>query len=190
MTTQSQTQIHARFRSDTGAVDGTPTWLANEDTNANVDVSSGDVTLRVRFSIQENSASSTATNWVIRLSKNGGSYTAVTTATTSVKSADAGSDADETTINTQRLTSGTGTFQNGLYDETGSAGTSFAILSNTFTEFEFGITVISADVANGDTLDFRVYRATAALNAYTVTPRLTVVKTAAFDRTRSMFLVI
>src|ERR1043165_5688212 len=121
MTTQAQTQAHARFRSDTSGVDATPTWLANEDTNYTADLTGGNLTLRVRFSVQENGTSSGSSNWTLRLSKNGGAYSAVTTATTSVKSdSAASSSADETAVTVARLTAGTGSFINGLYDETGA----------------------------------------------------------------------
>lgn len=182
MTSEAQTQAHARFRSDAGTADAAPTWYANEDTNYTADLSGGNLTLRVRFSVQENSVASTSTNWILRLSKNGGAYGAVTTATSSVKSIDAGSSADETAITTRRLTAGSGSFINGLYDETGSTG-ALQITANNHTEFEYGIQLVAADVAHNDTLDFRVYRNTTAFTTYSVTPRITVSKPVAVSAT-------
>jgi hypothetical protein len=177
MTTQAQTQIHARFRSDTGTVEASPTWFANEDTNYSLDVSAGNVFLRVRVSVQENSTGSSVTSWILRASKNGGAYANITTSGTDIANdSGASSSSDEAATTTQRLTSGTGSYVAGLYDNNGAMG-NISITANNFMEFEYGLVVKSAGVADGDTFDFRVYRSgSTAFSAYTVTPRITIIK--------------
>jgi hypothetical protein len=95
-------QRHFRFRTDTGAVDATPTWGAAEDTN----YVPGSAAFRLRFSIENPDAEATGSlPFQIYVSKNGGAYAAVTTSSTNgIKSIDAGSDADNTTIVIPRLT--------------------------------------------------------------------------------------
>jgi hypothetical protein len=95
-------QRHFRFRTDTGAVDATPTWGAAEDTN----YVPGSAAFRLRFSIENPDAEATGSlPFQIYVSKNGGAYAPVTTSSTNgIKSIDAGSDADNTTIVIPRLT--------------------------------------------------------------------------------------
>jgi hypothetical protein len=95
-------QRHFRFRTDTGAVDATPTWGAAEDAN----YVPGSAAFRLRFSIENPDAEATGSlPFQIYVSKNGGAYAAVTTSSTNgIKSIDAGSDADNTTIVIPRLT--------------------------------------------------------------------------------------
>jgi hypothetical protein len=95
-------QRHFRFRTDTGAVDATPTWGAAEDAN----YVPGSAAFRLRFSIENPDAEATGSlPFQIYVSKNGGAYAPVTTSSTNgIKSIDAGSDADNTTIVIPRLT--------------------------------------------------------------------------------------
>lgn len=95
-------QRHFRFRTDAGAVDGTPTWGADEDIN----FTPGASPFRLRFSIENPDAEAAGSQpFQIYMSKNGGAYAAITAASTNgVKSADAGSDADNTNIYIPRLT--------------------------------------------------------------------------------------
>ena len=69
----------------------------------------------------------------------------------------------------------------GQYDETG-ATSSFGLASGTYTELEFGLVLDYANLANGDTLDFRVYLNGQPLDAYDVTARLTAVVTGSISR--------
>lgn len=93
-------QSHFRFRSDAGAADASPTWGAAEDASS---FNPGTSPFRVRVSLANRDAAATL-NHELRVSKNGGAYTAVTTSSTNgVKSTDAGSDADGTAIKVPRL---------------------------------------------------------------------------------------
>lgn len=99
-TTDGFNQSHFRFRTDAGAVDANPTWAAAEDTNYTPTTSP----FRLRASLKHIGAPNTL-NYELRVSKNGGAYTLVTTTSTiGVKAADAGSDADNTIIKIPRLT--------------------------------------------------------------------------------------
>jgi hypothetical protein len=175
-------QQHFRFRTDaTAAQGGTATWGAAVDTNYNPPV---DAPFRLRFTVANTGSAATASAaWSIRYSRNGGTYTAITTATTVVKAVDGsgGNSADNSAITSNLLTAGTGTFANGQYDDTGASAVQ--VLTNGFyTEFEFGLQINSVDLLPGDTLDFRVYFNAAVLNTYSVTPRVVIpLKGAQYD---------
>jgi hypothetical protein len=179
MTTSTQTQRAARFRSDTNSVDTAATWLAAE--NANITLTClTDQVLRLRLSIQCSSTAQNAVGWQLQFQRNGGGYvTSVSPTSAWVSGADASSSADETALTVRQLSVGTGSFVNGLYDETGTTGT-IGITASNYIEFEFGINIKAADVADGDTLDFHLFKAggpPTQISAYTVTPRITVSKT-------------
>lgn len=164
-------QYHYRFRTDTGTIDATPTWGANEDTTY---VPLSGANLRVRFLVWNDGTATTGNqSWSLYYQKNGtGSFAAVTTTSTVVKAVDAGSSADNTSLATQRLTSpASGTFVAGQYDETGATGT-IAITTGNFSEFEFGIQFVTADLTNGDYVKLRVYAGGSALQAYDVEPQI------------------
>jgi hypothetical protein len=168
-------QAKFRFRTDASAVDTAATWGAAENTNWNPSITPGDK-FRLRFTINSTgSTASASAAWNLRVSKNGGAFTAITTTTRTlgVIAADASASADNTAITTNQLTAGSGTRVNGQYDETGGTG-AFALGATSYMELEYGLQVVPGTVAIGDTLDFRVYNGTTALNTYTVTPRLTV----------------
>jgi hypothetical protein len=78
---------------------------------------------------------------------------------------------------TNRLTGGTGTFQAGKISEDGLVD-NLGWSGNNFTEVLYALTVKQPDLANGDTVRFRVLRngATAGFT-YTQTPTISVIKT-------------
>jgi hypothetical protein len=96
-------QEHARFRTDTGAVDATPTWGAAEDSEA---FSPPSVPFRFRASISDFSVNAAESQpYELYASKNGGAYSPITTSSTGgVKAASASSDADNTILRTPHLT--------------------------------------------------------------------------------------
>jgi len=168
-----------RFRDDsTAAQGGTPAWLAAENTNVSiVSTTAQSKLIRLRVRVQNTTATAgTSDVWRIFASKNGGTYTQVTTstgATLGIQSADASSSADELSLTSALLTGGTGTFVSGRYDETG-ATTATLVGASSHVEHEFGLQIHSS-VTGGDTIDLRVYRVTnTALNTYGVTPRITI----------------
>jgi hypothetical protein len=172
-------QTHFRFRSDTGTVDGTPTWIAGEDCNVNIDVSGGNTKFRLRFAVQEtNGVTSSSSTYGVYYSKMGGAAAAVTTSTASLRAADVSSDASSTNVTVSRL-SGTGSFQGGEYDEDGTTD-SITNTANQWVEIEWGLEIVAADVSDGDTIDISLRRgAGGALNGgYALHARLTISKSA------------
>lgn len=171
-TSASFTQTHARFRNDDGS-ETTATWKANEDVSIVVPISALDTNIRLRIQVDETAGGSSA-NFVgqLRYSRNGGAYTDVT-GTSTVARASASSNFTDEAATTNQLTAPTGTFLTGAMDEAnGAAGTTQVdFAAGQFTEFEWCFQIRSADVARGDTIDFRCYRSTNALNVYSVTLR-------------------
>jgi len=174
-------QEHFRIRTDGTAADpGTPTWLAAEDTNGTLTVS-GNTNVRIRFVVAETAGNAANSDYSIYYSKNAGSYLAVSGSSSNVQFADASTSADGTALTTAnyQLTAGTGTAANGEYSEDAVVSTN--ITGNNYVEQEYGLVIIDADVANNDTLDFRVYYNGAAADVYDVTPRITVSKATFVD---------
>lgn len=171
-TTAAFTQTHARFRNDDGS-ETTATFKANEDANT---LMFTDTNYRIRIQVDE-TAGGTSANFVgvLRYSHNGGAYTAVSGSSSVVRASASPNVADEAAT-TAQLTAPTGTFLTGAFDEAdGSAGTTQVdFAAGQYTEFEWCFQVRSADVSPGDTIDFRCYRGTNALNTYSVTIRATV----------------
>lgn len=168
-------QSHFRFRSDTSAVNSTPTWAANEDTNLTWDV---DKAIRLRLQIRNTGTLTVTKNWELRYQKNGsGGYIGGLSAVSTVlRGCDGSSSTDETGVTVQRLTSpASGSFTiTGSYNED-MVGASDSMTAGFFMEFEFVFYMRSGDVAAGDYFDLRLYNKTdgLALDTYTVTPRIT-----------------
>lgn len=172
MTTAALSQSHFRGRSDTDIVNNTPTWAANEDTNWTQSV---DTPFRVRFAIQETAGGNPSAHTVkLRYQRNGGTVTDVTAASFVVQSiTSASTSADETAISTSRLT-GTGTFVNGVYDETGATSTSVDLAANGRTEYEFGVIIDSGGANPGDTITLHVFALSGTSITVTQQPTITV----------------
>src|SRR5690349_8928184 len=108
------------------------------------------------------------------MSKNGGAYSAVGSATSSVRAVGSSNLTDNANT-TQQLS--TGTFVAGRVDDVdGTMTSTTSIPTNSVTDFEFMVQLVAADLANADTLDFRVYRSGTEVTTYTNTPRVTVLK--------------
>lgn len=162
-----------RFRNDDGT-ETTATWKANENTDLTL-LCDSNQTFRLRLELQENSSVGTARSFIIRYSKNGGAYATVTTATTDIKLVASGTVADATST-TNQLTTSAKTFTAGQFDSNGTVAN--VTINNTQTEMEYCLQALTAGVAHADTYAFRVYISpTTALNTYTRTATLTVVKT-------------
>jgi hypothetical protein len=82
---------------------------------------------------------------------------------------------DSTAVTTQRLTGAATLFESGDITEDGVAN-DYLLARNRHTELLYGFQLIAADLADGDTLRFRVRRNDAALDTYTVVPTLTASK--------------
>ncbi|MFY9316581.1 MAG: DUF6701 domain-containing protein [Burkholderiales bacterium] len=170
----AQTQAAFRFYED--GTEAGSTAIGAQDTNISRDLTGGNSNLQLRLRVQEiNGLSGAATDdYQLQYSKNAGAYANVTGASANVRGFNSGSLTDGGAT-TNRLTAGTGSFvageisQDGLVDD-------HQITASNYTEHLYSLTLMSADLANGDTLDFRVLRNGAAFSSYAVTPRITVSK--------------
>lgn len=176
----SFTQTDFRFRNDDGS-ETAATWKAATNTNISADVSSANFDFRLRLCAQE--VGTTAATFAANLfySLNGGAYQQAGTATTGIIVLGSANLADNANT-TQQLTSFT--FVAGRVDDVDGTTTATAsIVQNSGTEFEFSLRLVAADVSDGQTLDFRLYRSSVAIATYTNTPRLTVVKSGSITYT-------
>lgn len=108
------------------------------------------------------------------MSKNSGAYAQVNASTANAKVVDSANYVDNANT-TQQLSSGT--FVAGrLEDVDGTTGATSSIAQNSVTDFEFMFQLVSADLAHGDTLDFRCYKSGVAVATYTNTARITITK--------------
>jgi hypothetical protein len=163
--------VHYRIRTDTGTVDGSPTWAANEDTAGSVTVGTA---FRVRASVENTGTASDTINTPVAatgtgISRCGYADTNYSNTINVLNGADAGSSADATNVTVQRLTSGTGSFATGAagYDENEVLST--AVANGNFTEVELGMTLTGGastiGVGGGETWTFGLGGLTnAALN--------------------------
>lgn len=143
--------------------------------NANFSIQPG-TTFRIRFCIQEVGATDGTATYHLRYSKNSAGYAGpITNATAQVKIVDTSqyTDLDATTV----LLDGTGAFVAGVGLDSSTYSGNIALLASNNTEIEFCLQLVEADVANGDTFAFSVYRATStAMYSYTNIPTVTVIK--------------
>lgn len=163
-------QTDFRFREDSGN-EATPTWLAAANTDISIDV---DTDFRYRVVAAETAGASSPEpfNLLLYYSLNAGAYALVTGATPVQFGIFSGaSDGDATT---QQV--GAGSFVAGELDNTGAVTT--VNLTAQETEMEYCLTLDSAQIANDDTIDLRVYNSGVALNNYGNTGRATAIEAA------------
>ena len=168
------TQAAFRFYEDGTEAGSTAT--AAQDTNIARDITGGSSNLQLRLRFQEiNALSGAATDdYQLQYSKNAAAYANVTAASTNVKGFDS-TNLTDGAATTNRLTAGSGSFLAGVISEDGLADNHQITLSN-YTEYLYSLTLVFADLADSDTLDFRLLRNGATIAAYSVTPRITVTK--------------
>lgn len=157
--------------------DGTETGATAIDAeNTNITRYTGDPVVVLRYGVQESgsgSASGASTDdYQLQYSKNGGAYTNVTGASTNVRGFTS-ADLTDAAATTQRLSAGTGSFVAGEIAETDGLLTDWALTANNFSDLLYVIELVAGDLADNDTLDFRVLRNGAVFNTYSVTPRIT-----------------
>jgi hypothetical protein len=165
-------QTDYRFRNDDGT-HITATWKAATNTDISVDVGAGNAQLRVRLAVQYVAVIGDTFAARLFVSKNGGAYSQVGAATSNVKAANSANLTDDATT-TQQITAFA--YTAGRVDDVDGTTTATGIIVATGgTEFEFMIELITADLAYGDTLDFRLYQAGSAIVSYSRTARITVI---------------
>ena len=165
-----------RFRNDDGG-ETAATWITAQDVNITREKGANRV-IRLRIQIGQtttNANSDLTHQYKVRLSRNSGAYADVGAqgATAPVRYF------NSTNVTHQEATTeqlaGEYTFLPGVIDEQGNTGDiTWAGSTRQETELEFVLEIVDAQVAAGDTLDFRVYRTNdEALSTYAVTPRIT-----------------
>lgn len=173
--------IQDAFRFYEDGTESGSTAIAAQDTSINRTVAAdSNLLLRLRIESTTAMASVPPSVWRLQYSKNSGTWTNLTTSSSDVKAFNSSNLTDGGST-TERLTSGVTTWTAGLIAEDGEVGDvpgelGKNVTSGEYTEFLYTLTVLDADVANFDTLDFRVLRDGSVIDTYTVTPRITVVK--------------
>lgn len=154
------------------------TAIAAENANITRYISANS-NLLLRYGVQESGSGSfggaTTDDYQLQVSKNGGAYANVTTSSTNIKGFDSANLTDAAAT-TSRLSAGTGSFVAGEIGDVDGLITDWQLTANNYSDLLFSITVVAADVANGNTLDFKVLRNGVDFNTYSVTPRITVDK--------------
>lgn len=175
-------QSHYRFGIASGT-ESTHGWHAAENTAPTAGALGLDTPFLVRFNVQA-SGGVAHSNIDLQLTcnRNGGAFQNVTTTSTIVRAVTTSVFA-EAANTTKRLAGGTGTFEsssNGCSVDGLSGGNNNDIVANGCCETEFSVQIRSADVANGDVIQFRLTSPDAAIT-YTVTPSYTVVVVAGIN---------
>jgi hypothetical protein len=154
--------------------------IAAQDTDiTRTVISNSNVLLRIRAQETNGGSGAATDDWQLQVSKNGGAYADVTGASTNVKALNSANLTDGNAT-TNRLGAGTGSFVAGKISEDGLVD-DLQVTASNYTELLYALTVVAADVANGDTLDFRVLL-NGSTFASTFTPTITVDKTVAVTR--------
>lgn len=168
--------------------DGTETGstiIGTQDTNIsrNVD-SNSNMLLRVRLQEGGSGSGNTTDDYQLQYSKNSGAYTDVTTVSSNIIGFNS-TNLTDGGATTNRLTAGSGSFVAGEISEDGLVD-DHQITASNYTEHLYALTLVSADLANNDTLDFRVLRNGSPIT-YSITPRITATKTAQPSFTQNDF---
>lgn len=163
-----------RFRFYADGTESGAAALAAQNTNVEVDVTSGNVQLALRAGLQEVGAALNSNGFQVDFSLNGAAYVALTTSTSPVKAFDSASLTNDAAT-TNRLTGGTGSFDAGKVTEDGfTANTTLS--ANNRTEVLATLELVASALRDGDVLDFHVYQIAGDDDVFTVTPRIVVVK--------------
>jgi MSHA biogenesis protein MshQ len=166
----------AAFRFYDDGTEAGSTAIAAQDTNISRDVAAGNSNLQLRLRAQEINAlpGAAVDDFQLQYSKNAGAYTNVTGGSANVRGFNSASLSDGGAT-TNRLGAGSGSFVAGVIAEDGLAD-NHQITASNYTEYLFSLTLVSADLANADTLDFRLLRNGVTIAAYSVVPRITITK--------------
>jgi hypothetical protein len=160
-------QTDYRFRNDDGS-ETAATWKAAANTATNQATSEN---FRVRFVIASDAFES-GESFDIEYNKNSGSWTTITGSTNDIQYSLSThfADLDSTT---QQV--GSGTFSAGDMVEAAGGTGGIAFAGDDETEVEFCLTLIDADVSDGDTIELRCFvRPSTAIDTYSETASLTV----------------
>lgn len=151
-------------------------WLAALNTNVSVVVTGGNARLRLRTAFTVSGATGgTAFKW--QYAKNGGAWTDLTASSSNVRTFTSAYYADGDDV-PQAISGGSYVANNnGAEEAAGDFTLGVAIAAGEHAESEVALEVVSADVANNDTLDFRIVLSDGtAFSTYSQVGRITVVK--------------
>lgn len=163
-------QTDYRWRNDDGS-ETTATWAELVNTSTDVDVTSGNVQLRIRLAIEEQDGGEYEIGDVLnQFAINAGGYTTLGASTTGCIYFNSSNltHGDDTT---QQITAFTYVSTNeGVIETVGGIGA----FSNDGAEYEYTVEFVSADLSDGDTVYFRLPDAD---GGYTNTGTATITKT-------------
>ena len=171
MTTTSRAQQAFVYGDDDGAENAHS--LDTKDANRTAQLTGTANKFILRVIIEETNSKNDSFLAGLRFSYDGGAYTDITTTSQYVRAVASGYWSDDA-VSTNRITY-TGTWTAGRTDSDGADTTAVGI-SGEYTEFVFCVYLVDGDVADGINIDFEVYDAGAAINAYNIIPRVTVSK--------------
>jgi hypothetical protein len=177
--TPAVTQTAYQFYAD-GTNTGS-TALAAQNTPPSVDMASGDVNLQLRLRLQETGSANMISSdvWQLQYDKNASDSWSDVTTSSSVVAAYNSANLSGTLNGGSRLGAGTGVYYNGNQSETGSV-IGPAVAAGNYTEGLYSISLKQADLADADTLRFRVLRNGATTGmTYTQVPTINLIKTSA-----------
>lgn len=151
------TQAGYRFGADDGT-EAAHTLLGTQSLPLAIDVSGGDVDRILRILLNETGAGSisgaTTDDYQLQYSKNGGAFTNVTTSSSNVV-AFASANLTDAGTTTERVTGGSGSFVAGEISEDGLVDDR-QITANNHSEMVYTVRFVQADLAENDSLTFRV----------------------------------
>ena len=185
MTTKFVAQQDFRFRNDDGS-ETAATWKAAQGTSVTLETGTAN-RFRIRIILEETNGKNSNTTFDLYYSLNGGAYTDISTSSSVIRAISSANDGWTITDNdatTKQLTF-TGTFVAGRYDDNGGTETNVQI-NGQYTEMEYSIYILDADVSNNDTIDFRVYAGGSAVEGYNATPRVTVSQAVGYTLTANL----
>ncbi len=161
------------------------TIIGSQDTNLsrNTD-SNSNILLRLRVQETAGGPGASTDDYQLRYSKNSGAYANVTAASSNVLGFNS-SNLTDAGATTNRLTGGSGSFVGGVISEDGLAD-NHQITTLNYTEYLFTLTLVAADLANNDTLDFQLQRNGSDIT-FSITPRVTATKTTPANFTQNRY---
>lgn len=169
-------QVAFRGRNDDGTLI-TATNIAAE----NADFSQAtDTAFRIRFQINETAGGATPSTAVeLKYSYNSAAYVNITASSSVIKATASGTVTNGAVVSNDYLAASGGTFRSGKFDGADAVVTMFQAgdgVGNDHSEIEYCLTIVDADVSNGDTIDIKiVYNIdNSDFDAYTQLPRVTV----------------
>lgn len=162
------------------------TQLAAEDTNATINVDGGDQPFQLRTRVDETDGGdgTTMDDYALEYEKNDSTTWVALSATDNgdgIRAVAAGltNDAATTDRSSDPISNpGSGSFDAGEQSDDGIVD-DMQLFGGNFTEHAYGVELVAANVADGDTFDFRFAAASGVTN--NVEPRVTVEKSAAGD---------